>query len=95
MKAQILGVDCFVADQTIGFQGNHINKLHITYKVEGGGFQCDSLCLDRYTFTHNQPEPNIYVQTLVYPLYTLVFYHCLIVFSKIFTGVEWITSTCH
>ena len=31
-------------EQTIGFKGNHIDKLRINYKKEGDGFQVDAIC---------------------------------------------------
>ena len=30
-------------EQTLGFQGQHADKLRITHKGEGDGFQCDAL----------------------------------------------------
>ena len=43
---------CFVAidEQTMGFKGKHGLALHISYKREGDGYQCDALCDDGYTF---------------------------------------------
>ena len=38
-----------IDEQTIGFQGHHQNKLRITYKRIGDGFQCDALCDRGYT----------------------------------------------
>jgi len=58
-----LGLD----EQTIGFQGHHVNKQRITYKREGDGFQCDALCDDRFTFTvyfRNEVPPRNYVRDL-------------------------------
>jgi hypothetical protein len=42
----------FVAinDQTIRFQGKSGMKLQILYKREGGGFQCDVVCDQGYTY---------------------------------------------
>jgi hypothetical protein len=54
----------FVAidEQTIGFQGASGMKLRISYKCEGGGFQCDAVCNAGYTylfyFQHGLP-PNV------------------------------------
>ena len=31
-------------------QGNHKDKLQITYKKEGDGFQCDTVCADGFTY---------------------------------------------
>ena len=39
-----------VDEQTLKFQGHHVDKLRISYKREGDGFQCDALCNDGYTF---------------------------------------------
>mgnify|MGYP000036765968 CR=1 FL=1 len=58
-----LGLD----EQMIGFQGHHINKLRITYKREGDGFQCDALCDDGFTYSvyfRNEPAPREYVREL-------------------------------
>ena len=44
----------------IGFQGQHADKLHITYNMEGDGFQCDALANAGFTWTfyfHNQLVP--------------------------------------
>ena len=38
-------------EQTMGFKGNHADKLRITYKKEGSGFQVDAISDDEYTFT--------------------------------------------
>ena len=42
MKAWRLGQNISGDEQTIGFQGSHADKLRITYKAEGDGFQCDA-----------------------------------------------------
>ena len=44
--------------QTIGFKGKRADKLRITYKKEGDGFQCDCICNERYTFTCFLPQPD-------------------------------------
>ena len=54
------GRDLSTDNQTMGFKGQHSYKLHITYKKEGGGFQCDCISDNSYTFTfyfRNQPAP--------------------------------------
>ena len=38
-------------EQTMGFKGNHTNKLRIAYKKEGDGFQVDAISDDGYIFT--------------------------------------------
>ena len=62
MEAWRLGKIVSVDKQTIGFQGRHVNKLRITYKCEGDGFQCDALCDAGYTFNfyfrHKIPPKN-------------------------------------
>ena len=50
MKCWVTGMFVAIDEQTIGFQGRHGSKLHITYKKEGDGFQCDAVCDDGYTF---------------------------------------------
>jgi hypothetical protein len=40
-----------IDEQTIGFKGRSGMKLKISYKREGGGFQCDALCDEGYTFS--------------------------------------------
>ena len=51
MGAWRLGHDISGNEQTIGFQGHHADKLRITYKAEGDGFQCDAICDAGYTQT--------------------------------------------
>ena len=54
------GRDLSTDEQTMGFKGQHTDKLRITYKKEGGGYQCDCITGDGYTFTLyfcNQPAP--------------------------------------
>ena len=40
-----------IDEQTIAFKGQHGLALRITYKREGGGYQCDAVCEDGYTFS--------------------------------------------
>ena len=40
-----------IDEQTLGFQGRSGLKLRISYKKEGGRFQCDVVCDDGYTFS--------------------------------------------
>ena len=70
MSAWRLGRDISGDEQTIGFQGQCADKLHITYKVEGDGFQCDALADAGFTWTfyfHNQLAPEKWT-TLGYSL---------------------------
>jgi len=61
-------------EQTIGFQGHHVNKKRHNEKNKGDGFQCDSLNTDRgYTYcfisatSHPPPE---YIQKNLSPLHS-------------------------
>ena len=36
--------DFSIDEKTINFQGRHKDKLHITFKDAGDGFQADSVC---------------------------------------------------
>jgi hypothetical protein len=47
-----LGVNIAIDEMTIGFQGRHVDKLRISYKKEGDGFQCDALCDDGFCFQY-------------------------------------------
>ena len=62
-------------EETMGFKGKHIDKLRITYKAEGDGFQCDAICDDGYTFTfffRNQPAPKKYLDAGFSPLHARI-----------------------
>jgi Transposase IS4 len=77
VRAWKLGRNISVDEQTIGFQGNHKDKLRITYKAEGDGFQCDALCQEGYTYTfyyRNQPAPKKYLDQDLSPLHSRVMY---------------------
>ena len=50
-KVIIMGKWIGVDEQTISFTGRHVNKLWINYRMEGDGFQYDTLCADGYTFS--------------------------------------------
>ena len=81
-EAWILGPDASVDEQTIGFQGNHIDKLRITYKNEGDGFQCDVQCQDGFTFSfyfRNQPAPRKYLAEGLSPLHA----RCMALFDML------------
>ena len=49
-EAWVCGVEVSIDKQTLKFQGRHIDKLRISYKREGDGFQCNVLCSDGYTY---------------------------------------------
>ena len=70
-----LGPDLSVDEQTIGFQGRHADKLRITYKAEGDGFQCDALCDSGFTYAHyfrNERPPAKYIKDGLSPLHARV-----------------------
>ena len=59
-EAWELGHNLAVDEQTIGFQGQHADKLRFNLKNTSDGFQTDSLCEDGYTFSlhfRNEPPP--------------------------------------
>jgi len=59
------GVHLGLDEQTMGFQGHHIDKMRITYKAEGDGFQCDALCDNGFTYSvffRNEPPPRHYTR---------------------------------
>ena len=75
MKAWRLGCDISGNEQTIGFQGHHSYKLHITYKAEGDGFQCDALCESGFMWTfhfRNQPAPRNWTRKGYSPLHARI-----------------------
>jgi hypothetical protein len=76
VKAWKLGSNISVDEQTIGFQGNHKDKLRITYKVEGDGLQCNALCQEGYTtfYYWNQPAPKKFLDQDLSPLHARVMY---------------------
>jgi hypothetical protein len=62
-------------EQMIGFQGRHVDKLRISYKNEGDGFQCDALCDEGYTYSfyfRNDPAPKKYTKMGLSPLHARV-----------------------
>ena len=64
--------DLSVGEEIMGFKEKHVNKLRITYKAKGDGFQYDTICDNGYTFTfyfYNQPAPQKYSDAGFSPLY--------------------------
>jgi hypothetical protein len=59
MAMWITGKHLSVDEQTIGFKGSSSMSLRISYKKEGDGFQCDTICNRGYTiafwFRHGEP----------------------------------------
>ena len=75
MRAWQLGCDISGDEQTIGFQGHHADKLRITYKPEGDGFQCDAICDAGYTWTfffRNMPAPQKWIHLGYSPLHSRI-----------------------
>ena len=69
-------------EQTMGFKSHHADKLRITYKDEGDGFQADALSDDGYTYTfyfRNQPAPKKYLDMGFSPLHgrVMALFDCL------------------
>ena len=70
--AIVLGKHVSLDEQTIGCKGKHPDIIRISFKKEGDGFQCDSLCSDGYTYTfyfRNQPSPKKYLDMGLSPLH--------------------------
>ena len=62
-EAWLLSEWISIDEQTIGFKGKHGDKLRISYKREGDGFQCDAICDDGFTYSfyfRNEPPPEKY-----------------------------------
>ena len=60
---------------TIGFQGQHRDKLRIAYETEGGGFQRDVLCDDGFAYQvyfRNDPAEPKYLKMSMSPLHSRV-----------------------
>jgi hypothetical protein len=75
ISAWVLGPNASVDEQSVGFQGHHIDKLRVTYKNEGDGFQCDALCQDGFTYSfffRNHPAPKKYTTKGLSPLHARV-----------------------
>ena len=77
-----LGESISIDEQTIGFQGRHGDKLRITYKAEGDGFQCDVICQEGFTYCsyfRNEPPPVQYTSKGISPLHA----RCLWLFDSL------------
>ena len=81
-KMWLLGVDISVDEMTMRFKGKHVDKLRITYKKEGDGFQCDALCQDGYCYSfffRNEPAPKEFTDMGMSPLHA----RCMWLFNKL------------
>ena len=75
MRAWRMGRDISGDEQTLGFQGQHADKLQITYKAEDDGFQCNALCDSGYTwafFFRNMPAPKKWIHLGFSPLHSRI-----------------------
>jgi hypothetical protein len=75
VTAWTLGKTFSINEQTIGFQGKHKDKLQITYKKGGDGFQCGALCHDGFTYSfyfRNHPAKKKYINEGLSPLHSRV-----------------------
>jgi hypothetical protein len=69
------GKNVAVDEQTISMTGHHADKMRITYKRAGDGFQCDAICDDGFTFSiyfRNEPPPAKYTSMGLSPLHSRV-----------------------
>lgn len=74
--AWICGRDLAGDEQTVAMQGQHGDKLRITFKKAGDGFMCDAICDDGYTFSfyfRNMPSPKKYIDKGWAPLHARMF----------------------
>jgi hypothetical protein len=74
-KVILMGKWISVDEQTISFKGRHVDKLRISHKKEGDGFQCDAICADGYTFTvyfRNIASPPALIEKGLCPLHARV-----------------------
>lgn len=70
-----LGTHLAIDEQTMGFQGRHVDKLRINYKAEGDGFQCDAICEEGFTYAvhfRQEPPPKKYIDMGLSPLHSRV-----------------------
>ena len=70
-----LGKSVAVDEMTMRFKGNHCDKLQITYKAEGDGFQADALCDNVYcyqVYMRNNSAPVKYLCQGLSPLHSRV-----------------------
>ena len=69
----LLGLAFSVDEMTMGFKGKYKDKLRITYKAEGDGFQADALCQEGFTYQvymRNDPAPCKYLKQGLSPLHS-------------------------
>ena len=67
-----LGKKVAIDEETLGYKSRHPNILRITYKKEGGGFQCHAMCSDGYIYSfyfRYQPAPEKFLDMGISPLH--------------------------
>ena len=58
---------------TMRFKGHHRDKLRITYKAEGDGFQADDICDEGYfyqVYMWNEPARMKYLKQGISPIHS-------------------------
>ena len=71
----MLGISYSINMIKMRFQGSHKDKIITTYKLEGDGFQCDTLCQDGFCYQIyfcNNPDPSHYLKQGMSPLHARV-----------------------
>ena len=71
----LIELEISVDDMKMGFKVKHKDKLHFTYKNEGGDFQADAIFQEFYTYqvyTRNDPTPSKYLNQGLSPLHSRV-----------------------
>ena len=71
----VLGSNISIDEQDIGFQGQHRDKQHISYKRVRDGFLVDALCSEGYTYSwyfRNQAAPRQWMERGLSPLHSRV-----------------------
>ena len=82
LTSSLLGPNGSVDEQTIGFQGKHVDKLKIKFKRAGDGFMCDAWCDAGFTYTfyfRNEPAPKKYLRLKLSALHA----RCLSLFDDL------------
>ena len=78
----MVGLSISVDEMTMRFKGKHPDKLRVTYKNEGDGFQCDALCDDGFCYQfyfRNEPAPSKYLKQGMSPLHA----RCMALFDSL------------
>ena len=71
----MLGVAFYIDESTMWFKGCNADKMNITYKAEGDGFQADTICQKLYIyqiFVCNDPLPKTHLDKIMLPIHDIV-----------------------